>query len=346
MAASPRQAAPPRPPALATAERPGGAVAQSQRIWHETVGGSHEPFPHGAAVALRHRSARGRRAAAASVRNRWPWATAATGSNQPISVDCLTRPMTTASRHSQRTAVGRRAHEIVTSTGADIRGMRMDVGLSQRRLADAAGIDHAFLSQIERGLREPSLAVLVAISTALGGELRVRIYPGTGPRIRDPLQARMVEALLRDLHPRWTRYLEVPVYRPVRGVIDLVLHDPMALVAGATEIQSELRRLEQQLRWSHEKADALPSASIWPSLEPCPCVDRLLIVRNTRVNRAVVERFAATLTTDYPAPAIDAYRALTTADAPWPGSAIVWIAVDGDAARILDRPPRGVSVGR
>lgn len=221
----------------------------------------------------------------------------------------------------------------------------MDAGLSQRRLAEAAGIDHGFLSQVERGLREPSLAVLVAISTALGGELRVRIYPGTGPRIRDAIQARMVEAILRDLHPRWTCYLEVPVYRPARGVIDLVIHDPIATVAGATEVHSELRRLEQQIRWSHEKADAMPSASIWRAFDPVPAVDRLLIVRNTRVNRAVVERFATTLATDYPAPAADAYLALTS-DAPWPGSAILWVSVDGDAVSLLDRPPRGVTVGR
>lgn len=254
--------------------------------------------------------------------------------------------MSAVSRHSQRTAVGRRTHVIVAVTGADIKRMRLDAGLSQRRLADAAGIDDGFLSQIERGLREPSLAVLVAISNALGGDLHLRIYPGTGPRTRDPLQARMVEAFLRDLHPRWTRHLEVPVYRPVRGVIDVVLHDPKALVVGAAEVQSELRRLEQQIRWSHEKADALPSASIWQFPGPEPRVDRVLIIRNTRVNRTIVEQFATTLATEYPARAADAYRAITTAEAPWPGSAILWITLDGDTAKVLDRPPRGVTVGR
>jgi transcriptional regulator with XRE-family HTH domain len=254
--------------------------------------------------------------------------------------------VTTISRNSKRTKVGRRAHEIVTATGADIRRMRLDAGLSQRRLAEAAGLDHGFLSQVECGRRAPSLAVLVAISTALGGELRVRIYPGTGPRIRDPLQARMVEVLLESLHRKWTRHLEVPVYRPVRGVIDLVIHDPDNPIVGATEVHSELRRLEQQVRWSHEKADALPSASIWRFADPPPTVDRLLVVRNTRTNRDIVERFASTLMTDYPARTIDAHRALTTADAPWPGSAILWITVDGDDIRLLDRPPRGVTAGR
>jgi transcriptional regulator with XRE-family HTH domain len=255
-----------------------------------------------------------------------------------------TRPLCSP-RKSSRTIVGRKARDLRISVGREIRQQRIDAGMSVRRLADLASIDDGFLSLIERGLREPSIAVLTAIATALGGDLRVRIYPGTGPRIRDPLQARMVEALLEILHARWTRYLEVPVYRPVRGVIDLVVHDPVAIAMGATEVQSELRRIEQQVRWSHEKADALPSASIWRFPDTGPKVDRLLVVRNTRLNRAIVERFAATMTTEYPAPSIDAYRALTTPDAPWPGSAIIWVTVDGDAATVLDRPPRGVTVG-
>ena len=258
----------------------------------------------------------------------------------------FTPSMATASRHSQRTVVGRRTRQIVVAIGADIRRMRIDTGVSLRSLAMAAGVDHGFLSQVERGLREPSLAVLVAISSALGGDLRLRLYPGTGPRILDPLQARMVEALLAILHPRWIRHVEVPVYRPVRGVIDLVIHDPIALALGATEVQSELRRVEQQFRWSHEKADALPSSTLWRSLEAPPSVDRVLVLRNTRLNREVVERFATTIATEYPARTLDAVLALTTADAPWPGSAIVWVTVDGDDARVLDRPPRGVTVGR
>ena len=83
--------------------------------------------------------------------------------------------------------------------------MRLDAGLSQRRLAAMASIDHGFLSLIERGLREPSLAVLVAIATALGGDVSLRLFPGTGPRLRDPIQARITEALVRILDARWTR---------------------------------------------------------------------------------------------------------------------------------------------
>jgi transcriptional regulator with XRE-family HTH domain len=249
-------------------------------------------------------------------------------------------------RKSSRTAGGRASRDLRIGVGAEIHRLRLDAGLSIRRLAEAAGIHATHVSLIERGHREPSLAVLVGLATALGGDVRVRIYPGTGPRIRDPIQARMVEALLRILHVRWMRRLEVPVYRPVRGVIDLVLTDPIARLVAATEFQSEMPRLEQQLRWSHEKAGALASASIWQPGEDPLRIDRLLVLRNTYANRRIAERFAETLATDFPSRALGAYRSLSTSDAPWPGSALLWANVDGDHAEILDHPPRGISVGR
>ncbi len=255
------------------------------------------------------------------------------------------RPVLTP-RKAARTANGRLVRDMRVAVGSEIRRMRTDTGVSQRQLAVHAAIDHGFLSLIERGLREPSLAVLAAIATALGGGVNVRLHPGTGPRLSDPIQARIMEALLRILDLRWTRLLEVPVYRPVRGVIDLVAHDQAAHVAVAAEIQSEMRRLEQQIRWSNEKADALPSAEFWRFADPKPRIDRLLILRSTRVNREIASRFSETLAAAYPGDAVSAYQALTSPDAPWLGSSILWATVDGDAARILERPPRGVKLGR
>jgi len=91
-----------------------------------------------------------------------------------------------------------------------------------------------------------SLEVLTAIGAVLGCDLSVRYFPGSGPRIRDRFQAPIVEALIGILDQSWVPQPEVPVMRPVRGVIDLVIRREIEVVA--CEVQSELRRLEQVLR--------------------------------------------------------------------------------------------------
>jgi transcriptional regulator with XRE-family HTH domain len=51
--------------------------------------------------------------------------------------------------------------------GALIRAQRMTAGLSLRELAERTKVSNAYLSQIERGLHEPSISVLTAIAAAL-----------------------------------------------------------------------------------------------------------------------------------------------------------------------------------
>ena len=51
--------------------------------------------------------------------------------------------------------------------GELIRTQRSAAGLSLRDLAERTGVSNAYLSQIERGLHEPSLSVLRSIADAL-----------------------------------------------------------------------------------------------------------------------------------------------------------------------------------
>ena len=248
---------------------------------------------------------------------------------------------------SELPKIDRRVHGLRRAIGQEIRQLREDAGISQARLARAAGISRAHLCEIEAGDSEASLAVLTALADALGASVSVRLYPGTGPRIRDHLQAKILEALLRQLDGRWKRFVEVPVYRPVRGVIDLVLHDPPKSQIVVAEIHSEIRRLEQLVRWSNQKRDALPSAEMWQFAAGggLPTVSGLLVLRSTPTTRALVEQHAATFETSYPAPAALVWASLVGAG-PWPGSGLIWASVRDGRAAILDRPPRGVRFGR
>ena len=138
----------------------------------------------------------------------------------------------------------------------------------------------------------------------------------------------------------------MPVYRPARGFIDVVFDEPTQAVAIATEIQSRIDRLEQQIRWAQDKAQSLPSSEMWRFLDGDRSISRLLVLRSTDVTREIARRFDATLAAAYPSSARDASLALTTAQTAWPGAAVLWADVHGDSVRILDHPPRGVELGR
>jgi len=193
-------------------------------------------------------------------------------------------------------------------------------------------------------LAHPSLETLVAYATALGADVSIRVYPGTGPRLTDRHQARMVEEVLRQLDPVWQPHVEVPVSRPGRGVIDAVFErrdEPLLVVS---EFQSTLPGLEQQLRWIAEKAHSIGSSDlVGPG--PVPPTSRLLVLRSTASTRAVARQFEATLRVAYPARTRDAIAALCRGEL-WPGAAIIWIRIDGERVELLDGPPRGVSLGR
>jgi len=231
--------------------------------------------------------------------------------------------------------------------GEDVRRMRLEAGATLTALAAVVGVHRSHIAKIEAGTARASLEVLTAMGVALGADLGVKYFPGTGARIHDRFQATMTETLLRALDPRWRVELEVPIGRPSRGVIDLVLRDRSSSATVAAEVYSELRRLEQQIRWSAEKAEGLSSRLGDAEVHaPSRNVSRLLVLRSTNATRELARRFEATLSTAYPARTHDVVLALTTATAPWPGSGIVWMHLHGADVSLMPFPPPNVSLGR
>lgn len=55
----------------------------------------------------------------------------------------------------------------LTDVGAYIREQRRSAQLSLRKLAERSGVSNPYLSQIERGLRQPSAKILKGIASAL-----------------------------------------------------------------------------------------------------------------------------------------------------------------------------------
>jgi len=229
--------------------------------------------------------------------------------------------------------VRRLTERLHAGLATDLMRLREDAGMTRKALAEGAGVDLSYLCRIEDGRERPSLETYVRVAATLGLDLSAHLYPNTGPAIRDRHQAPVLEALLGLLHPRWQPFAEVAVRRPGRGWIDVVLHDRPGRLVVATEIQSELRRLEQIVRWSAEKASSLPSWEGWTHLGEEPEISRLMIVRRTRTTRATAVEFERQLRAAYPAHPDDALAALR-GGSPWPGPALVWAVFERGGVRL------------
>lgn len=62
--------------------------------------------------------------------------------------------------------------QICRVLGDNVKTLRLGHGLSQEELAFQAGLDRTYISQIERGVGNPSVLVLLKIAVALGVDLQ------------------------------------------------------------------------------------------------------------------------------------------------------------------------------
>jgi transcriptional regulator with XRE-family HTH domain len=91
----------------------------------------------------------------------------------------------------------------LTALGAFIRAQRVAANLSLRELAERTNVSNAYLSQVERGLHEPSITVLRAVADALDVPLeallaRAGVFERAAGRGAVPLVGDTELAILRD----------------------------------------------------------------------------------------------------------------------------------------------------
>jgi transcriptional regulator with XRE-family HTH domain len=87
--------------------------------------------------------------------------------------------------------------------GALLRAQRVSAAMSLRELAARTSVSNAYLSELERGLHEPSLRVLRAIASALGTPLgpmlaSAGVLGDSGPDDRRAGVSEAEAAILRD----------------------------------------------------------------------------------------------------------------------------------------------------
>lgn len=71
----------------------------------------------------------------------------------------------------------RRMDHVCKVLGHNVKALRLAHDLSQEELAFRADLDRTYISQIERGVSNPSVLVLVKIAEVLGTEIQELFIP-------------------------------------------------------------------------------------------------------------------------------------------------------------------------
>jgi transcriptional regulator with XRE-family HTH domain len=203
--------------------------------------------------------------------------------------------------------------------GDEFRELRLRIGVTQAAVARAIGVDRSVMARMERGDPAVSNTIRARGCAVLGADFRLALYPERTPLIFDAAHARIVERLLATRHRRWRPTVEMPVPGPGRRSVDVGLASGLDVVLF--EIESRVRRMEQLARELHAKREAVESAA-----RPGVRVYVVLVLPPTRHHQALIRGLPTTIRTAFPAPSPALRHALESAERPWPGDGILWLA--------------------
>jgi transcriptional regulator with XRE-family HTH domain len=196
--------------------------------------------------------------------------------------------------------------------GQELRIARRALGHSIEFVASRAGVSGPQISRIERA-SHPAVTVdqLARIGAAVGLDVRVRAYPGADPTL-EAAQIALLGRLRRRIHPGLGFRNEVPL--PIAGdqrAWDAMI-DRLRGVAWLLPVEAESRLVDGQAQIRR----------IMLKLRDSGLDHVLLVVADTRHNRAAVRAAATTILPDFPISSRRALTALAAGEHPG-GSALV-----------------------
>ncbi|HSM34080.1 MAG TPA: helix-turn-helix transcriptional regulator [Anaerolineae bacterium] len=212
--------------------------------------------------------------------------------------------------HERRHDRARRAAlSTLTRIGQEVREARLDHDLSQAVASGAVGMSKSAWSRLERG-EAPRLSVvdLAAAAAVVGLDISVRAYPGGSP-VRDRAHLELLERLRARLGPgaRWRTEVVLPGTRDQRAWDALVLLSSVRVGVEAETRARDSQGLQRRLALKRRDGG----------------VDHLiLLLADTRHNRAFMRVAGHGFMSDFPVPGKDALARLEAGLDPL-GSAIV-----------------------
>jgi transcriptional regulator with XRE-family HTH domain len=203
----------------------------------------------------------------------------------------------------------RRGTALVIELGRELRRARLEHGLSQAAVGRAAGLSSPAVSRIERSqVRTASILNVARLLSVVGLELSARAYP-TGRPIRDRAQLDLLGRFRNHLPGSASWQSEVPV--GLAGDLrawDAVVRVGAQLVAVEAETRlTDFQAVERRIALTCRDS-GIPNA--------------ILLLSNTRSNRAAVRMFEASMAASFPVSGAGAMRSLRDGRLP-AGSAVI-----------------------
>lgn len=175
--------------------------------------------------------------------------------------------------------------------GDSLRTARRAAGLSQRTVARRAGMTQMQVSRIERSEVGAGIRELATLAAIVGLDLVVTLYPGGAP-VRDVAHARLLARLQKSLTEErgiggWRTEVPIPIPGDQRAV-----DAELRVAAGRVGFELETRLVDAQA--------TVRRAALKQRDAGMACMVLVLVLADTRANRAAIVEAAATLRTAFP----------------------------------------------
>lgn len=208
----------------------------------------------------------------------------------------------------------RRAADQTARLAAEIRNARAIEGMTVRQVARRAGVAASTEARIEVGDSGVAVSTLSAVAEAVGLDLVLRAYPGRKPSLRDTGQLELAEALIARAHAALKPEFELIVGSHGES-IDTAFFGASEIVAA--ELERLILDFQDQYRRADRKGEALAALHQRP-------VRLILVIEDTRTNRAAVERHMPLVRSALPAGSREIFASLA-AGKPIGRDGLLWI---------------------
>jgi transcriptional regulator with XRE-family HTH domain len=234
--------------------------------------------------------------------------------------------MPTVRRGALAVEVERRVREHLARLGAEIRKARSQRHLTQRQVADLAGVGRMVVSRIERGVGGVPIEALQRVALAVGHPLIITLQRDVVGETADAGHLAMQELVLgvgrrAGFHGRFE--LAMRVAEPWRSTDVGLIHDALRMLI-VVECWNTIGDVGAAARASTRKlseASALAAAR-WGEL---PAVTGLVwVIRSSARNRALVARYPEVFTARFPGSSARWLATLLEGTPPPNQSGLVW----------------------